>query len=123
MKKVCGEERLFIVDEAHGAHFYFAKDGRFPKSALNGGADASITSVHNTLGGLSATALINVAKGSKMEVSKVKMQHMMMSAMGDSVSPFILADLEGCVRAFQKDGDKLISQALVHAESIKSAIF
>lgn len=61
------------------------------------------------MGGLSATALINVAKGSKMDASKVKMQHMMMSAMGDSVSPFILADLEGCIRAFQKDGDKLIS--------------
>ena len=50
-----------------------------------------------------------MAKGSKMEASKVKMQHMMMSAMGDSVSPFILADLEGCIRAFQKDGDKFIS--------------
>jgi hypothetical protein len=33
MKKVCGD-RLFIVDEAHGAHFYFAQDGRFPISAL-----------------------------------------------------------------------------------------
>jgi hypothetical protein len=33
-----------------------------------------------------------------------------------------LADLEGCIRAFQKDGDKLISQALAHAESIKTAI-
>lgn len=24
IKKVCGPSRLFIVDEAHGAHFYFS---------------------------------------------------------------------------------------------------
>lgn len=99
MKQACGD-RLFIVDEAHGAHFYFTKDEKFPKPALVGGADASITSVHKTLGGISGTALINVGKESKMVVSRVKMQHMMMSAMGDSVSPFILADMEGCIRAF-----------------------
>ena len=72
MRKACGD-RLFIVDEAHGAHLYFIKDDRFPKPALQSGADASITSIHKTLGGISATALINVAKGSKMEVQKVKM--------------------------------------------------
>ena len=26
MKLVCGTDRLFIVDEAHGAHFYFTKN-------------------------------------------------------------------------------------------------
>jgi arginine decarboxylase len=31
MKKVCGE-RIFIVDEAHGAHFYFSE--KLPAGAL-----------------------------------------------------------------------------------------
>ena len=105
MKSVCGIDRLFIVDEAHGAHFYFTKNQKFPKPALQAGADACITSVHKTLGGISGTALINVAKSSKIDVHKIKMQHMMMSSMGDQVSPFILADLEGCVRTFYKDGE------------------
>jgi len=72
MKKACGD-RIFIVDEAHGAHFYFSKDKRFPLSALKSGVDAAITSVHKTLGGISGTALINVAHGSKMDVHRIKM--------------------------------------------------
>lgn len=51
-----------IVDEAHGAHSYFNPKS-MPQTALKGGADAAVCSVHKTLGALTATALINVAKG------------------------------------------------------------
>lgn len=49
---------MLIVDEAHGAHFYFSNE--LPEGALQGGADAAVTSVHKTLGGMSGTALLNV---------------------------------------------------------------
>jgi arginine/lysine/ornithine decarboxylase len=58
MKTACGD-RIFIVDEAHGAHFYFSE--KLPQGALQAGADAAVTSVHKTLGGLSGTALLNLA--------------------------------------------------------------
>jgi arginine decarboxylase len=53
-----------IVDEAHGAHCYFSK--LMPQGALKQGADATVNSVHKTLGALSASALINVSKTSRL---------------------------------------------------------
>jgi len=50
MKEACGPDRLFLVDEAHGAHFYFSKD--CPEGALEGGADAAVTSIHKMLGSI-----------------------------------------------------------------------
>jgi hypothetical protein len=38
----------------------------------------------------------------------------------DQVSPFLLADLEGCVQTFSKDGEGLVAQALMHVENIRS---
>ena len=55
---------LLIVDEAHGAHTYFS--ALMPESALEGGADVMVSSVHKTLGALSASALINVGKNSRI---------------------------------------------------------
>ena len=103
MKSVCGD-RIFIIDEAHGAHFYFSEN--LPSAALQAGADAAITSVHKTLGGISGTALLNLSPTSKLNPQKVKLLHMMST---DQVSPFLLADLEGCVQTFLKDGCKLLS--------------
>ena len=58
MRTACGDNRILIIDEAHGAHFYFSNT--CPDAAMEGGADAAITSVHKTLGGISGTALLNV---------------------------------------------------------------
>ncbi len=69
MRRTCGD-RLFIVDEAHGAHYYFSDE--CPDSALQGGADAAVTSVHKTLGGMSATSLINVSKTSRIDAEKFR---------------------------------------------------
>jgi arginine decarboxylase len=58
------KDTLLIVDEAHGAHSYFST--QMPESALKGGADVMISSVHKTLGAMTATALINVSKTSRI---------------------------------------------------------
>ena len=90
---------------------------------MQGGADAAVTSIHKTLGGMSGTALLNVGKNSRLDPSRVKQQHMMMAVgNGDAVSPFILADLEGCIESFSKDGESLISNALRNAQTIKHAL-
>ena len=93
-----------IVDEAHGAHFYFNKD--MPVGALKGGADAAVCSVHKTLGALSASALVNVSKNSRLPASKVKDAYHLLNT--TSPSPLLLADVESCVRVLKKDGDLII---------------
>lgn len=56
--------RYLLVDEAHGASFYFSD--ALPSAALANGADVTVCSVHKTLGSISATALINVSKTSRI---------------------------------------------------------
>ena len=103
MKEVVGH-RLFIVDEAHGAHFYFSNE--CPQGALeNNCADAAVTSLHKMLGTFYGTAIINVGKTGKVDKETVRMMHQMMSAGdGTNTSPFYVADIESCVEAFVQDG-------------------
>ena len=77
MKAACGAERIFIVDEAHGAHYNFSD--KCPVAAMQGGGDAAITSVHKTLGGIAGTAVLNVAKGSRLDAEKVRQQYLIMA--------------------------------------------
>lgn len=70
-----------------------------PVAALKGGADAAVCSVHKTLGALSASALINVAKDSRLPASKVKDAYHLLNT--TSPSPLLLADVESCVRVLK----------------------
>jgi arginine decarboxylase len=94
------KDTLFIVDEAHGAHSYFSS--LMPENSLRGGADVMVCSVHKTLGALSASALINVSKNSRIPASKVKDAYHLLNT--TSPSPLLLADVESCVRVFRKEG-------------------
>jgi len=83
-----------IVDEAHGAHCYFSK--LMPQGALFQGADVTINSLHKNIGALSSTALINVSKTSRLPALKVKNTYNLLNT--TTPSPFLLADVESCVR-------------------------
>lgn len=61
--------KVLIVDEAHGAHFNFHSS--FPKTALSGGADIVIQSLHKTLPALTQSALIHF-KGNRVDKHRVK---------------------------------------------------
>jgi len=109
---------LLIVDEAHGAHFYFNKE--MPVGALKGGADVTVSSVHKTLGALSASALINVSKNSRLPASKVKDSYHLMNT--TSPSPLLLADVESCVRVLRQDGEVIISNAIMLNKKLRDSI-
>jgi len=71
------------------------------RSALNAGdkvVDATVTSVHKNLGGLSATALINVGIDSWLSKELIVDIYNMQST--TSPSPFLLLDAECCIRKF-----------------------
>jgi arginine decarboxylase len=109
---------LLIVDEAHGAHFYFSKN--LPVGALKGGADATVCSVHKTLGALTATALINVSKSSRLLASKVQDSYHLLNT--TSPSPMLLADVESTVRLMKKDGNIIIDRAISLNTKFKDAL-
>jgi arginine/lysine/ornithine decarboxylase len=116
IRDVC-HDVLLIVDEAHGAHFYF--NDNLPTPSLKGGADAAVCSVHKTLGALSASALINVSKESRLPASKVKDSYHLLNT--TSPSPLLLADVESCVRTL-KDDAGIIDRALRLSKKLKDSI-
>lgn len=61
---------LVLVDEAHGAHYYF--DNKGPISAMDAGADMASVSFHKTGGSLtqSSVLLLNSEKINRQEVQK-----------------------------------------------------
>jgi arginine/lysine/ornithine decarboxylase len=118
IRQVCTpRDVLLIVDEAHGAHFYFNKN--MPLGALKSGADAAVCSVHKTLGALSASALINVAIDSRLPASKVKDSYHLLNT--TSPSPLLLADVESCVRTL-KDDEGIIDRAIRLNNKLKDSV-
>ena len=58
-----------IVDEAHGAHYYFSEKG--PKSAMECGADASSVSFHKTGGSLTQSSVL-LLRGDTIKAGEIQ---------------------------------------------------
>lgn len=91
-----------------------------PVGALKSGADVTVSSVHKTLGALSASALINVSKSSRLPASKVQDAYHLLNT--TSPSPLLLADVESCVRVLKNDGGMIIDRAIGLAKKLKDAM-
>ncbi|KIR02360.1 Arginine decarboxylase [Lachnospiraceae bacterium TWA4] len=88
-----------IVDEAHGAHFNFSKEG--PISALNLGADLVIQSLHKTLPSFTQTAILHV--GSDL-IDLAKVQFYLDIFQTSSPSYLLMAGIQECIRYMDKEG-------------------
>jgi arginine decarboxylase len=91
-----------------------------PVGALKSGADATVCSVHKTLGALSASALINVSKHSRLPASKVKDAYHLLNT--TSPSPLLLADVESCVRTLKEDNGIIIDRAMNLSQKLKDSL-
>ncbi len=90
-----------IVDEAHGAHFSFGRDGDFPVSALELGADVVIQSLHKTLPSFTQTAVMHVKEG-YVDIGRLdRYVHMYQTS---SPSYVLMAGIEGCIRYMAGEG-------------------
>lgn len=89
-----------IVDEAHGAHFPFAKHG-FPKSAIGCGADFVIQSLHKTLPSLTQTAVLHFNKGL---VNQMILERYLGIFQSSSPSYVFLSAIEKCIRYMDQTG-------------------
>lgn len=90
-----------IVDEAHGAHFSFGRNGAFPESALQCGADIVIQSLHKTLPSLTQTAVLHIK--SKL-VRTAQIEQYLRIFQSSSPSYVLLASIENCIRYMERDG-------------------
>ena len=85
-----------------------------PGGACSRGADASVTSVHKTLGGYSGTALVNVAKNSRFSPTLIKESYNMQVT--STPSSLFIADTESCVVVMHNQGEEILGRCIGFAE-------
>lgn len=93
---------ILIVDEAHGAHLKF--HSCFPDSAISGGADLVIQSLHKTMPSMTQTALLH---RNSDRVSHEKLQRFMGIYQSSSPSYVLMASMDACICKMFTDGAKL----------------
>ncbi len=106
-----------IVDAAWGGHFGFSQ--ATPQHCLQIGADALITSVHKTLPGYSASALL-LAQGNLLNLDRIEQSFETTHTTSPAGAP--LASIDGCRALLQLRGDELISQLISNVNDFKSKV-
>ncbi len=80
---------VVMVDEAHGAQFYFSQ--KLPLSAMEAGADITATSMHKTAGSLTQSSVI-LTKGNRIDHQRLRATLNMLQS--TSPSSLLMASLD-----------------------------
>lgn len=80
---------VVLVDEAHGAHF--GRDGQFPESALEAGADMVVHSAHKTLPAMTMGAYLHF---NSFRIDEKRVKHYLQALQSSSPSYPIMASLD-----------------------------
>lgn len=94
-------DKILLIDEAHGSHFTFSEE--LPISALEGGADMTVQSIHKTLPSFTQTSMIHVGSN-RVNIEKLKT----ISSLYQTTSPsyLFMASLE-IARAYMEGEGRL----------------
>lgn len=101
------KDMLVLVDEAHGAQFYFSN--LLPQSAMAAGADIAATSMHKTGVSLTQSSIL-LTKGNRVDHYKIQSTLNMIHS--TSPSAVLLASLDVARKQMYFDGEKGIKKAL-----------
>lgn len=94
ISRICREKNIpLLVDEAHGAHFVSSR--KFPKPAIQQGADVVVESAHKTLNALNGAAFLHV-KSQIISAERVKKS---LAAFGSTSPSYIIASSADIARA------------------------
>ncbi|URE47407.1 Orn/Lys/Arg decarboxylase, C-terminal domain [Musa troglodytarum] len=110
--KLCHSHGLpVIVDEAHGAHFKFHP--RFPKTALEQGADLVVQSTHKVLSSLSQSSMLHT---SGHRVDRERVRRCLEALQSTSSSYLLLASLDAARAQLSKNPEAILSKAMEMAD-------
>ncbi len=107
-----------LVDEAHGAHFYFHAP-QSPMTAMDAGADLSAVSIHKTAGSLTQSSVL-LMKGNRF--SKEEIQRNLNMFNTTSPSGLFIASLDGARQFMATKGAEAQQRVYELAEYAKSKI-
>jgi len=121
LKEIVKEAHLrgmaVLVDEAHGAHYYFDKSG--PISAMDAGADMSSVSFHKTGGSLTQTSIL-LANSSRF--TRISIQKTLNIINTTSPSTILMASLDAARKYVYVNGQKDMDEVHKLAEYAKEQI-
>jgi arginine/lysine/ornithine decarboxylase len=112
---------LLLVDEAHGAHFPYDRNGRLPQSAMASGADACVQSGHKTLPVLTGGAMLHIGYEAFRSgiLTSDELDRLLPAFQTSSPSFPIAASLDYARTLMEEQGDQQISVALTRLQQFK----
>lgn len=97
-----------VVDQAWGPHFGFHE--ALPPTALSQGADAMLTSTHKIAGSLTQSAMLHIARESRVDAGAVARALRLLRS--TSPSSLLLASLDGARRQLALHGEQLLFETV-----------
>lgn len=110
-------DMLVLVDEAHGAQFYFSD--RLPMTAMDAGADISATSIHKTGGSFTQSSVL-LTKGKRIDHLRLRSTLNMLQS--TSPSSLLMASLDVARKTMYFEGKRRIDKLLNMAEKARMAL-
>ncbi|WP_281883822.1 aminotransferase class I/II-fold pyridoxal phosphate-dependent enzyme [Paenibacillus sp. YYML68] len=111
------QDKVLLVDEAHGAHYGFHP--ALPKSALAAGADAVVQSTHKMLPAMTMCSMLHV-QGSR--INRQALQKALGMLQSSSPSYPLLASLDISRHFIQHHGTKAIEDTLQVVQELKQQL-
>lgn len=105
-EKVHRRGKVLIVDQAHGAHLKFFKQG-MPAAAENAGADIVINSIHKTLASFTQSAVLNL---NSERVDRYALEDKLQCIQSTSPSYLLMASLDIGAAIMEVHGETLMKE-------------
>jgi len=106
-----------VVDEAHGAQFYFSS--LLPTSAMDADCDISALSMHKTAGSFTQSSVI-LCKGNRIDYHRLRASLNMLQS--TSPSSLLMASLDVARKTMYFEGQKRIHSLLLLAKKTKEQL-
>ncbi|MCL0107660.1 aminotransferase class I/II-fold pyridoxal phosphate-dependent enzyme [Peptococcaceae bacterium] len=111
------KEIPLLVDEAHGAHFYF--NDSMPKGALKSGADLVVQSLHKTASALTQASILHL-NSNRININKLKWCLQMLQT--TSPSYILMASLDAARNHMVVNGRELLTKSLEVARKLRKKL-
>jgi arginine/lysine/ornithine decarboxylase len=106
-----------MSDDAWGLDYSFCT--RLPGSAMSSGVDLAIGSVHKSLSGLGQTSVLSV-QGERIDTDRLEMVFELEQS--TSASALLLSSIDAARLQFQRDGERLLGDAIDRAERLREQV-
>jgi lysine decarboxylase len=108
---------LVLVDEAHGAQFYFSD--KLPVAAMDAGADMSATSVHKTAGSFTQSSVL-LTQGDLVDQTRLRVTINMLSS--TSPSAILMASLDVARKTMYFEAEEKIAKLVDMADKCRKRL-